>query len=453
MSDTTVNTQQTFDDFLLKLYVNPDILNLVAPTSIQTLNGVTEEDEKLYIQRLLNLIEFYSKDDSNLVYGELADVNVAATEYSNIFSINRCLRRLLENDIDIFNKNKIFTILYSYNSLQTYKKNDRIIYYKEICQDSTSPFRIYVCVKNNVINTPPTSSNSLPYYKSIAVDPDNIPSNIVWIEDVITLDSFINGSNGESWDEFNAKLITDLPSFSFADSSLPQSKTLELNNLRRLKKPTEPFSWPDNTPIIYSDISISSLIEDDDILLYKNDNTLFETIISSDGGDYIVSTEVSTYKVGEAEGILWYNKWNSGWVEQGGRQPVIIDDTNSAKHITLGEDTKLIGVSNKSNICITYPISSFTKLKDVETLSFNYSLNEISAEVPNVTVPFVRIYNKQVVFNDTNLVYSSPSAVIAGVLLSSNNIMADYKEGPLAYTNGTKLSTYINWESRGFITN
>ena len=452
MSDTT--TQQTFDDFLINLYLNPDILNIVAPDSIKTLNGVTEEDEKLHIQRLLNLIEFYSKDDSNLVYGDLQDVNIAATEYSNMFSINRCLRRLLENDIDIFNKNKIFTILYSYNSLQTYNKNDRIIYFKEICQDSTSPFRIYVCVKNNVTNIPPDSTNSLPYYESIAVDADNIPDDIIWIEDVLTLDSFINGSNGESWDKFNAKLITDLPSFSFADEdSFVETKSLELNNLRRLKYPTEPFSWPNNTPIIYSDISISSLIEDDDILLYRNDPTQYETTLSVAAGDYIVSTEVSTYRVGDdVEGIVWYNKWNSGWVECGGRQPVIIDNTNFAKHITLGEDTKLIGVSNKANICITYPISSFNTLSNVETLSFNYSLGEISAEVPDVNISFVRIYNKQVVFNDKDLIYSSPSAVIAGILLSANGVMADYKEGPLAYTSGTKLSAYINWESRGFTT-
>lgn len=355
-----------------------DILkNISVPTSIETLNGVNERAEKLYIQKILNALFSFSKY-SDLPWKERIQVSVFPNEYSNIFSFNRCLSRLLENDLQLFESTGNYNSITLYNDKETYNEGDRVIAYNAECHDSKNLYKIYVCLKNKTKGIKPNDKTSLKYYESLVIPKSNIPSTIYWAEDNVTLDSFNTDSLGLSWDEFNSKNITELDSFNFnnINTKFNTTETYEGSNLRRLEKPMDKFNWPSNTPVIYSDFAVSNLLSaNPGILLYKNDDELITTSTEIDGDDYIVSTMISSYYVGEMIGITWAKIYKSGWVEQGGIQPIIVDSSTSSKTITQGNETYLIGISPDANMCIKTDINM---LMPSEILSLNYSINEVS---------------------------------------------------------------------------
>lgn len=409
-------------------------------------------------QELSNLPSIYNlspateEDTLPLPWTNRLDVHIFPNEYSNLFSFNRCLARLLENDIQLFKSTGNYTSITWYDSSTVYNKGDRIIVYNVECNDSTNLYKIYVCLKNKTKNIKPDNNTALAYYESLVIPPNNIPDNIYWAEDVINLDSFNTGTNGLTWNEYNAKSIKELKTFDLnnLNSNIStKTETYEGANLRRLTKPTENFSWPTNTPAIYSDFAVSNLLSSNPgILIYKNDDELITTSTEINGNDYIVSTVISSYTVSGLDGAVWYKLYKSGWVNQGGIQPVIINSTTSS-NVIQGKDTYIIGISPKANICIKNDINM---LLPIDILSFNFSAGEISANIPPNSVS-CRIYNKQVIFNDVNNTITNPTAYIAGLV---TKIGENDKETIIddLFTNDTINIKYcITWESTGISAN
>jgi hypothetical protein len=146
--------------------------NITVPTSITTLDGVNERAEKIYIQEILNTLAAFSKY-SELPWKERIQISVFPNEYSNIFSFNRCLSRLLDNDLKLFESIGNYNSITLYSDTDTYNEGDRVIAYNMECYDSKNLYKIYVCLKNKTKGVKPNDKTSLKYYKSLVIPKSN----------------------------------------------------------------------------------------------------------------------------------------------------------------------------------------------------------------------------------------------------------------------------------------
>jgi hypothetical protein len=441
-TDTYNNDSNAFDTLILS-HFNSGTYPVKAPANIRNLTNVTEKDEKLYIQRILNVLSILG-GINYLPWSEYKDVSVFPNEFSDIFAYNRVLKRLLDNDIQLFNNTGNYAVLGIYDKDTIYNEGDRVIAYNKECDDSKTLYKIYVCLRNNTVNIKPSDKTSITYYESLVLPKNKIKNTIYWAEDNVTLDSFNTGTDGLTWDEFNSKPIRDLKSFSFNNANdFTVSATYESANLRQLSQPTKKYQWPTNTPVIFSNMSVSNLLSSDPgIILYKNDDSVISETKEAEAADYIVSSVISSYVINDMEGTVWFKLYKSGWIEQGGTQPIYIDSQTSSV-ITEAGKTYLIGTSNKSNMCITQDIN--IPIKDIECLSFIYSVNEF--DITNLENAYLRVYNKQVILHEK----SNPTIYIAGLALKGEGKGKSYIEKPydIFSKDDILVKSYITWESKG----
>lgn len=287
----------------------------------------------------------------SLPYMSKTDIQITPNEYSNLFVLNRVLRRLLENDKHIFDSIGVYGAILNWDPTKPYSKGNRIAYIRDLQHTGETRVKIYICIKDEVTGVVPGGPETLDYRD--ALDYDTLPNNIVWVEEFPTLEAFNISTGNISLEEFNKQPVTELKTFSFVQNEgvITETRTTASEGLELLA-PSANFNWVSNYPVKYNDIELSALSSNSNPLrLYQIDPTEEVITVKSTSGltDYIVSSVL----VDEDDRQAYARIWKSGWVEQGGTQSYDYIDPSA---ITFANDTYLIGTQLSANICTKLPI-------------------------------------------------------------------------------------------------
>lgn len=470
-------------DYLLALAFNEN--------DVEKLNSIeqTEKDVKTIENKFLqawNIFDGYSEDDVSILlpYAEKQDITVTPNEYSNIFAFNRCLRHLFENDIAVFKDIGIYATLLTWSVEQEYFAGNRILYPLYTVFKSSDRYKIYVCAKPHVIGKDaiPDASNTMSYYESLYYE--KLPDNIVWVEDLPFLDSFLISTNGMSLLQFNTKFITDLAAFTYFSTlnntitnpnKFSESSILVNSQFRKLYDNNKNMSWPANRPVAYTDFSVSSCMSSPKTpasLYYLEPAEEIQIYTAKDGlNDYVVSSVVENFNNNDTNtaGTRWLRQWKSGWIEQGGTYGILFNSNKSDEldglaivNKFIGNDTYLIGIHPEANfLCKTEiePILNFTD--KVELFNINANVQKVIWGTVGTNNEFTvndniysDIINNQFVLNqaeiysnNVNTHYTKATYCFTGTCYDKEST-ADYN---LCSAISAQTSAVISWEMQGIL--
>lgn len=402
------------------------------------------------------------------------DFTVAPNEYANIYAYNKCLSKLLNNDIQTFNKIGTYGALIDWNLDTLYKKGNRICFVNYKVFESSDKIKILICVKDNVYGRDviPSESNTLDYFDALSYD--YLPDNIVWIEDAVYMSAFQLDTNGLSLEEFNANILKELPVLNYSNkNNFVNNKILVNTQFKETYNGTLHVSWPANRPTAYTDFAVSSYItakSNPASLFYLENTTTAEQYTAKPNlNDYIISSYIDSLYSNEslgAGGTRWVRKWNSGFVEQGGTIIVTFtdktEDTSRPISKIIGEDTYLIGVHDTADFLCKAEIEPILEVgTDFELFSATANLQNViwydKTTLEEDTNVSSFILNNQLVFglpeqltdNDLTRIYNSITFCFTGTCYNVSDSNTNEYKIYNALSCGTKA--VISWEAQGIL--